>query len=233
MKICDMNWKQVEAYLERDDRAVLPIGSTEQHAQLSLCTDYILAERVAIDAAEPLGIPVFPGLPYGISPYFMGYPGTVTLSVETYVRLVREILESLVSHGFRRIVVVNGHGGNIPAQSMIPDWLATRPDAAVKFHNWWNAPATWAKVMATDPAASHASWMENFPWTRITGVAYPPDSKPMNDMSRMRSTSPSRVREFIGDGNLGGLYQRPDEEMLAIWQTGVEETRRAIAEDWP
>ena len=50
---------QVEAYLERDDRAVIPLGSTEQHAQLSLMVDCILSERVAIDAAEPLGIPVF------------------------------------------------------------------------------------------------------------------------------------------------------------------------------
>lgn len=233
MKICDMNWSKVEEYLKRDDRAILPIGSTEQHSRLSLCTDYILAERVSIEAAEPLKIPVFPGLPYGVTPYFMGYPGTVSISVETYVRVVREILDSLADHGFKRIVIVNGHGGNLPAQSLIPDWLAARPGVAVKFHNWWNAPATWAKVMETDPVASHASWMENFPWTRLEGVAYPSESKSPADMSQMRSTSPRRVREIIGDGNLGGLYCRSDEEMLAIWRTAVEETRRVFAEDWP
>ena len=48
MKIADMNWAQVEAYVARDDRAVLPIGSTEQHAGLSLCVDYILSERVSV-----------------------------------------------------------------------------------------------------------------------------------------------------------------------------------------
>ena len=63
MKIRDMNWSQVESYLEKDDRAVLPIGSTEQHAQLSLCVDHILSERVAAEAAEPLQVPVVPGLP--------------------------------------------------------------------------------------------------------------------------------------------------------------------------
>lgn len=228
-----MNWSAVEDYLKRDDRAILPIGSTEQHGWLSLCTDYILSERVSIEAAEPLNVPVFPGLPYGITPYFMGYPGTVSVSVETYVRLVREVLESLAAHGFKRIVVVNGHGGNVPAQSLIPEWLAKKPGVAVKFHNWWNAPATWAKVMEVDPVAGHASWMENFPWTRLKGVTYPLDSKPAADMPRMRSTAPRRVREFIGDGNLGGLYQHSDEEMLAIWQTAVEETRSVIVEDWP
>lgn len=59
MRISDMHWQQVEAYLGQDDRAVLPLGSTEQHAYLSLSTDSILAERVAVEAAEPLGVPVF------------------------------------------------------------------------------------------------------------------------------------------------------------------------------
>ena len=65
---------QLEAYLQRDDRIVLPIGSTEQHAYLSLATDNILAERVAVEAAEPLGVPVLPVLPYGITPRFAAYP---------------------------------------------------------------------------------------------------------------------------------------------------------------
>ena len=77
MKISDMNWQQVEDYLRHDDRAVVPLGSTEQHCRLSLSVDSILAERVALEAAEPLNVPVFPVLAYGITPYFMAYPGTV------------------------------------------------------------------------------------------------------------------------------------------------------------
>ena len=74
MRISDMHWQQVEAYLARDDRAVLPLGSTEQHAYLSLSVDSILSERVSIAAAEPLGVPVFPVLAYGITPAFRGLP---------------------------------------------------------------------------------------------------------------------------------------------------------------
>jgi creatinine amidohydrolase len=59
---------QLETYLERDDRIVLPLGSTEQHAYLSLATDVILAERVAVEAAEPLGVPVLPPLAFGVAP---------------------------------------------------------------------------------------------------------------------------------------------------------------------
>lgn len=233
MKICGMNWKQVEEYLKRDDRAVLPIGSTEQHAGLSLCVDFILAERISVEAAEPLGVPVFPGLPYGLTSYFMAFPGTVTLTTETYARVLHEILDSLMSHAFKRIVVVNGHGGNVPVQAVITECLRARPSVKIKLHNWWNAPATWAKVQETDSVASHASWMENFPWTRLATAKYPAERKTMIDIPQMRAMSPEGVRKYLGDGNFGGYYQRPDDEMLAIWKVGVEETRRVIAQDWP
>lgn len=227
-----MHWKQVEDYLKHDDRAVLPIGSTEQHCGLSLCTDHILSERIAIEAAEPLRVPVFPGLPYGITPYFMAYPGTVTLSLETHARVLREIIESIAAHGFKRIVVVNGHGGNSPGQAVAEECMRAKPDLRVKFHNWWNASATWAKVKEIDPVASHASWMENFPWTRLPGVVYPPQQKAAIDVTKLHSMSPQRVREYIRDGNFAGVYQRSDEDMLALWRTGVEETRSVIANDW-
>src|SRR5512135_2379206 len=110
-----MNWSQVEDYLRHDDRAVLPLGSTEQHGYLSLSTDAILAERVAAEAAQPLSIPVFPVLAYGITPYFRAYPGSLSLRVATYVGMVRDLLDSIAHSGFRRILIVNGHGGNQPA----------------------------------------------------------------------------------------------------------------------
>src|SRR5512147_1758297 len=112
MKIAEMNWMQVEEYLKHDDRAVVPLGSTEQHAYLSLSTDSILAEHVAVEAAEPIGVTVFPVVVYGLTPYFMAYPGTVSLRANTYLQVIHDILESLTQHGFKRIVFVNGHGGN-------------------------------------------------------------------------------------------------------------------------
>jgi creatinine amidohydrolase len=233
MRISDMHWQQVEAYLSHDDRAVLPLGSTEQHAYLSLSVDSILSERVSVAAAEPLGVPVFPVLAYGITPSFRAFPGTLTLRVETYMRVVRDLLDSLAASGFRRIVLVNGHGGNIPAQGMVNEWLADHPGLHVRFHNWWNAPRTWTKVQAIDSVASHASWMENFPWTRLADVAQPDQQKPMTDLDRLRQLGPAEVRAQLGDGNFGGLYQRPDADMQAIWDVAVAETRAVIDSPWP
>src|SRR5262245_14215955 len=232
MRISDMNWQQVEGYLAHDDRAVLPLGSTEQHAYLSLSVDSILSERVSAAAAEPLGVPVFPALAYGITPSFRAYPGTLTLRVETYKRVVRDLLDSLAASGFRRIVLVNGHGGNVPAQGLVGEWLADHPGLRVRFHNWWNAPRTWAKVQEIDPVASHASWMENFPWTRLADIAVPAAQRPMVDLATVRMLDPVAMRQYIGDGNYGGVYQRSDEDMNGLWQVAVEETRALLTGSW-
>jgi creatinine amidohydrolase len=232
MKIAEMNWMQVEDQIKRDDRAIVPMGSTEQHGYLSLSVDAILAERVACEAAEPLGVPVFPVLNYGITPYFRCFPGSVSLRLDTYQRIVADVIESLAGVGFRRILFVNGHGGNSPGGSILQEWMNDHPGTAVKWHNWWNAPKTAAAVDAIDREASHASWMENFAWTRLAGVSVPDARKPMIDIARMRLMDAAAVRAYLGDGNFGGAYQKSDEQMLSVWRAGVEETRAALEGPW-
>ena len=232
MRITDMNWMQVEEYLRHDDRAVLPLGSTEQHSHLRLTVDCILPERVAADAAEPLGVPVFPVVAYGVTPYFREFPGSISLRVETHLRVVGDILDGMAHSGFRRILIVNGHGGNNAVQQFALEWIADHPGCRVLFHNWWNAPRTWAKVRAIDPVASHGSWMENFPWTRLPGLNMPGTQRPMVDMARVRALDPVALRQYLGDGNFGGMYQRSDDEMLALWQIAVDETRALLTGSW-
>jgi len=228
MRISEMNWQQLERYLQTDDRVIVPLGSTEQHAMLSLSVDSILAEKVALDAAELSGVPVFPVLPFGMTPAFSDYPGTISLSMQTYIGVINDILNNLKRQGFRRILFVNGHGGNTPAQNMINEWMVNNPGITIQFHNWWNAPATWAKVTEIDPVASHASWMENFPWTRLADVEMPDTRKPMISLTELRKKDPAGVRAYLGDGNYGGYYQRADDEMLAIWHIAVDELREII-----
>jgi creatinine amidohydrolase len=232
MRIADLNWMQVEHYLEHDDRIVLPLGSVEQHAYLSLAVDAILSERVAVEAAEPLGIPVLPALAYGVTPYFAAYPGSPTLRPETYGAVLRDLLDSLDGQGFRRFLLVNGHGGNEPGRVAVEEWEASHREAQAIWHNWWNAPRVWAEVESIDPEASHASWLENFPWTRLEGVELPGERKPMADIAQMRALEPASVRKLLGDGSLGGVYERPDEEVLRLWQAGVEEVRDLLRRGW-
>ena len=218
MRIADLNWMQLEEYLRHDDRIVLPLGSTEQHAYLSLATDAILAERVSVEAAEPLGVPVLPALAYGITPYFAEYPGSPSIKAETYLAVVAEILDSLRGQGFRRFLIVNGHGGNKPVDALA--------GPHVVIHHWWQGPRTWAVVKEIDPDASHASWMESFPWTRVAGVVVPDIHKPPAPRT---SPDPKEVRARAGDGSFGGWYHRPDDDLMRLWRTGVEETRDVLS----
>jgi creatinine amidohydrolase len=232
MKIESCNWMQVEQYLESDDRLVVPLGSVEQHGYLSLGVDRILSERVSEEAAEPLGVLVLPSLPYGLTPYFAAYPGSPTLSVPTYSAVLRELLDSFHEQGFRRILFVNGHGGNGGGRGAVEDWDVEHDDAQVLWHDWWAGPQTRAVVDEIDGDASHASWFENFPWTRLPGIELPDEKKAMADISRMREMDPAEVRELLGDGSLGGLYERPDEDVLRVWAAGVAEVRELIENGW-
>jgi len=232
MLIAEMNWMQVEQFLESDDRCILPTGSTEQHAFLSLTVDATLAARLAKEVGEAARVPVYPVIPYGLAQQWTAFPGTVTLRVETYLALIRDVLDSIRRAGFRRILLVNGHGGNAPAQGMLREWMMDNPDSTVKWHNWYNAPRTWAKVLETDPVGSHASWMENYPWTRLANVAMPDSAKPVTDLEALSTLNPAKTRRVLVDGNMGGLYQRDDEEMLAIWQVAVAETLALLEGGW-
>ncbi len=231
MRVADLNWMQVEEYLERDDRVVLPIGSTEQHGYLSLAVDLILAERVSVEAAEPLGVPVLPVMPFGVAPGFTAYPGTVSMRLETLASVLTEALDSLYGQGFRRFLVVNGHGGNVGAEEPLLAWAGERDDARVRFHNWWASERTVAAAEALYANPTHANWFENFPWTRLAGVAMPAGDKPMAALDEERG-DPARIREILGDGTFGGAYERPDEDMLKLWSVAVEEVRELLESGW-
>src|SRR5437763_488466 len=228
MRVRDLNWMQLEEYLANDDRIAVPVGSTEQHAYLSLETDNILAERMAVEAAEPLGVPVLPVLPYGITG-FVAFPGSPSLRLETFAGVVRDILDSLHGQGFRRFVIVNGHSGNSAARAVVSEWLAAHDDAAVLWHEIWDGrPDEIAAEI--DPEFDHASWSENFPWTRLPGIEMPHERKP--PLVRLRGGGPKAWREALGDGSFGGLYQRPDADVLRVWEAAVEELRERLADGW-
>jgi creatinine amidohydrolase len=162
----------------------------------------------------------------------MAYPGTVTVSPTTYERLLTEVLGSLRRHGLRRIAIVNGHGGNTPARPSAEAWARRRKGVELRWHDWWKAPRTRSAIDAIDPEASHASWMESFPWTRVPGAKPSSEHKPRVDLSDVSDISPAKFRELIGDGSFGGYYERPDDEMRAIWQIAVEETRAVLSDGW-
>lgn len=234
MRIFDTNWIQIEEYLRHDDRIVLPVGSTEQHGFLSLGTDAILAERVSIEAAEPLGVPVLPVMPFGMAPYFTSYPGSMSLRLTTYIEVMRDLLNCLAGQGFRRIALINGHGGNSPVAGLIREWTCIPRENPVQvlFHSWYNGPKTALVANEFSTDQMHGGWVENFPWTRIEGVTMPSDPIPVIPRDLVGGIGPDEIRILAPDGVLGGHYAFPDEAMFKVWDAGVNEVREIIETGW-
>ena len=129
-----MHWEElsvpeIEALSRERTILLLPLGSVEQHGRhLPLGTDTMLAAAVSLAAAERLRgkAVVLPGPWYGLSQHHMHFPGTVTLEAETMLAVVGDIVASVLSHGFQRLVMVNGHGGNIGLIDVLSSALGHR-----------------------------------------------------------------------------------------------------------
>ena len=117
-ELATMTWQQARTAIDTARLAILPVGSIEQHGpHLPLDTDAGIAEEFATRIATELGddAVLCPPLRYGLSEHHMAFPGTLTLRTETFLRVQEDVVESLASWGLRRVLVVNGHAGNVDA----------------------------------------------------------------------------------------------------------------------
>ncbi len=139
-------WVELGELAGKGAIVVLPVGSTEQHGpHLPLDNDHYTVYRLAVEAAKHawsrgFKVLVLPPLPYGLSEHWMNNPGTITLTPHTFISVVVEILRSVASHGFRRIVVLNGHGGNTHALNVAAAQFtheAGDPEVRVVVMDWW------------------------------------------------------------------------------------------------
>lgn len=118
----DMTWPEVQALLARSDMVIIPVGALEQHSlQGPIGTDFLNSTEEAKLIAQRTDVLVAPILLPGNSPYHMEFPGTITLSAETVERVYFEAVQSLIHHGFKRFLILNGHGGNAATSRFIVD----------------------------------------------------------------------------------------------------------------
>ena len=132
----------MESYLGEDDRVILPIGATEQHGpHLPLVTDWYIAWELGRQLSQEVDVPVASPLAYGMSVFHSEFPGTITLKPATLQLVLVDILESLYLQGFRKVLVLNGHGGNGPSlASAIATVLPTRKGLKIRKYEWWRMP---------------------------------------------------------------------------------------------
>jgi creatinine amidohydrolase len=139
-----MSWPEVKDFLAKSTIAFVPVGSTEQHAMhLPVDNDwwtaYEIAKRISDKLAEKhINVVITHPVPYGVSPHHMAFPGTVTLRIETFINLIRDICMSLSKHGFKKIIIINGHGGNDSALLVALQELKEQTNSEIYLINWWD-----------------------------------------------------------------------------------------------
>jgi creatinine amidohydrolase len=132
-----LTWPEVQDLLTRSDMVIIPVASLEQHGpQTPIGTDFLAGVERAKLIAQKTDVLVAPILMAGLSPYHMGFPGTITVSPETVQRVFFEAAQSLIHHGFRRILLLNSHAGNQYVSAYIADRINQEtPAVAVELTN--------------------------------------------------------------------------------------------------
>jgi len=220
MRLEDLNWMDVERYLQQDNRLMLVLGSCEQHAYLSLLTDVKIPLALADAASTRTNVPVAPPLNFGVSPYFAAYPGTLSLRVTTFIAAVEDIVRSAYAHGFRRILVINGHGGNSPARNQLHEVNNSLPDLRINWYDWWLSHSVEAVALEHNIKPTHANWLEAFPFT-IVGDLPDEDKTPPSVPSAIMDAA--TARRVYGDGSFGGRYRVEDRIMQEVLDAALED----------
>ncbi|MGB0695633.1 MAG: creatininase family protein [Rhodospirillaceae bacterium] len=240
MRLALMNWPAVEAYLQDGSGIIIPIGSTEQHGPTGLIgTDALTAEAMADRVGETLSVPVAPVIPVGMAHHHMSFPGSMTLRPSTLIALVRDWVDSLSSHGFKRFLFINGHGGNIPSvqAAFYEIYEENRrrdggeaPDVQCRLCSWFLTPpvARLTKEYYGDSEGQHATPSE----LAVTWALHPdltdqrelePRIGPMG-----RFTDSRNFRATFPDGRMGS---DPSLATPEAGQAFLDQTAAHIAQD--
>jgi creatinine amidohydrolase len=154
---------QLREQARRDAIVIIPVASLEQHGpHLPVEVDTILGETVATRTAEKVlsrgqQVLVLPVIWTGLSEHHMSFGGTITLDTAAFFAVVEGVVRSVLRHGFRRIVLLNAHGGNENALRTLVDDLTPRLGVPIiQFTYWYAAAVPIAKILETQGGLSHA-----------------------------------------------------------------------------
>lgn len=228
MRLEDLNWMDVERYLEQDDRLILVLGACEQHGYLSLLTDIKIPLALADSASNQTGVLVAPPLNFGISPYFLAYPGTLSFGVRTMLAAVEDIVRSAYRQRFRRILLLNGHGGNTPVRHHLNEVNNELIDLNMRWYDWWTSHSVEAIAQKHNIKPSHANWLEAFSFTVVSEM---PEGNKVPPKVPSSILDAKQAREVYGDGSFGGPYRVDDGIMQEVLQAALEDVLLLLSFD--
>ncbi len=191
-----LTWPEINAAVELNKVIVLPIGSIEQHGHhLPLDVDVRLASSVALAVGRksPANMLVMPPISYGYCPHVMDFPGTITIEPSTFTRMLIDITKSVAHHGFRRIILLNGHGSNYHLVDQAGRQTNLQTEATCCTLSWWQLAADYwnTEVRESGPGGcAHACELETSMYMHVDNDAVRRD--------RIKGAPPSFVTDVPG-----------------------------------
>jgi creatinine amidohydrolase len=136
-----LTWPEINEAVAAQKVCIIPVGSIEQHGpHLPLDVDCVCPTGVALHAAKlvPDKVLVLPTIPHGYTAHVMDFPGTVNIHYEHFIQSTLDVVKSLAYHGFKKIVLLNGHGSNMPNLDLVARRANLETDAETVFCAWWS-----------------------------------------------------------------------------------------------
>lgn len=156
-----MSYKDAEAYFREYDLVLLPVGSIEQHGPANpLGTDSLIAEALAEEVSRRTGVLALPLIPFGVSFHHMHFPGTITVSEEALQSYLLEVIRSLAKWGVRKVLVINGHGGNLPALQIVSRKALEELGVRLYIYQWWTHSSQALERLFDEDERGHAAAAE-------------------------------------------------------------------------
>jgi len=165
----EMSWTEAKEYFIKNDIAILPVGSNEQHGpQNPLGTDHLIAKAIAEETAKRTGVLCLQVVPFGVSSHHKQFWGTIYISPKTFKNYVKEECLALSYYGVRKIVIVNGHGGNRCVLMELARELREQ-GIFISIFQWWEAANKLLPDLFTPEEMGHAGAEE----TSVNLALYP------------------------------------------------------------
>ena len=206
--LSEMSWVEAKQYFAKNDMAIIPVGSNEQHGPANpLGTDYLIAEALAEETAKRTGVLCLPVVPFGVSSHHRQFWGSIFISPKVFKEYVKETCLALRYYVVCKIVIVNGHGGNLPALAELARELREQ-GVFVSVFQWWPASAKLLPELFSPEERRHAGAEETSVnlalHSKLVSIAKAVDEEPRRHVLQVEGmTLPLDSVDETGSGVFG------------------------------
>lgn len=229
----EMSWTEAKKYFEKSDIAIIPVGSNEQHGPHNpLGTDHFIAKALAEEVAKRTGVLCVQVVPFGVSSHHKQFWGTISIRPETFQEYVKDVCLSLNYYGVKKIVIVNGHGGNLNALTDLARKLREN-GIFISVFQWWLAASKLLPELFKQEERQHACAEE----TSMNLLLHPKlvdMNKAVDDVPRESTlkaegvTLPLDTIDYTSLGVFGKSTTASAEKGKIVFEAVVEELSRHV-----